>query len=286
MQRLVVIAMLLASVACSSTERLHDGTKLPSELAVVSVDESALPLQFTLFNAVGGRILRVDGRKLRADRVELLPGRHDLCVEFSQPLGFTQQGRVAFDAEAGKQYALRLQLHRERGQLIVLTDAETGAVIADTYVLPTDANPVSLDLSGEGWYAAGGAEACMQRTITWLKSGETLKDWTEMVEVVETRFDAGIVPDIDAALENREDELDSATVIGDEWEVLSRGPRSGSYRYSGKLLGSAERRAGVGHFAIDGQRLLLFIYELRSDEAMPTMGLAVRDQWLARFAQL
>lgn len=281
------MACLFVSVACASTERLYEGPqRLASEIAIVTVEQDSAVGTYFL-GGVNASIERVDGRMIEADSVELVPGSHELCARFTNTTGFGSHlefggplGRLQFQARAGREYRVESRYDKENGGYLVLVDTFDNEEIADSIVPVHLRNPVRLDLSDEGWeLASAGLASCTQRIATWLRSGATLENRTEIVEVVETIYDVGTRPDLEAALKDRERVIDNATSIGDEWTVLARGPGSASFEYRGDFIRRSGRGHGVGHLKIDGGRLLYFIYEV-TDKEMPS---ADRDAWLARF---
>lgn len=287
MLRKVTMACVCALAACTTTERLYDGPQRPaSEIAVVTVDQDS-DLGYHFAGGHSANIERVDGRRISAERVELLPGPHELCAAYEMSFGFSSMMRFAgpvgtlqFLAEAGGEYQVQQRYSDERGATLVLVDLIAEEQIADSYVPEHARNPVQLDLSGEGWVlASAGAASCTQRVANWVREGATLQDHDEIVQAVETVFDIGKLPDLDAALKDREDVIDSSTSIGDEWEVLHHDAVSASFEYSGDLLGSPKSKHGVGFLKVDGARLLYFLYEV-TDKPLPA---ADRDAWLARF---
>lgn len=282
---LTALLTALLAVGCgTTTHRLYDGPpRDPAEVATVEVYEDSV-LAYATLGGVHGEIVEVDGARIEADRVELLPGAHDLCASFTRSLGQTFLdivGRITFTAEAGASYRLHPYLDNERGNGVALLDAVTNEQLADSHVPPAQLNPVRLDLSAQGWRLAAGAQTCTQRIVTWLRTGATLKDFDEIVEVAETTYAPGMRPDLAAALADREETLDDATAIGDEWEVLEQSDTHAVFQYSGKLLRTSIRPAGVGVLRARGERLLLFTYEVRNRE-LPD---ADRDAWVARFKQ-
>jgi len=279
----VLIALLLVTAGCgTTTHRLYDGPpRAASELAVVEVYQDST-LELVTLGGVHGEIVEVDGLRVDAERVELLPGTHELCATFRRTAGYGSidfAGRLSFRAEAGVAYRLHPYLDAERGNGVALLDTSTGATVVDSYVPPAQLNPVRLDLSSEGWQLAAGAQTCTQRLVTWLRTGDTLREFSEIVEVVETSYPPGVRPDLAAALRDREDTLDDATAIGDEWRVLEQSDTHAAFQYSGQLLGTRTHPAGLGVLRVRGGRLLLFTYEVRNRE-LPD---ADRDAWLARF---
>jgi hypothetical protein len=102
--RTIILSLMVFLFGCASHPQLYDGQKLPPEK--VSVIKGI----FGGFGSTDITISSVDGKSfnIRAESVEVLPGRHVLGVHYFWPWngGGEANGQLTIEAQAGKTYQL------------------------------------------------------------------------------------------------------------------------------------------------------------------------------------
>jgi hypothetical protein len=128
----LLILVILTSGCVGPSVRTYGGDKLPkSEVAVIKGFQTTFPFYFPV--DIGIEICYVDdGQLLKATKVEVLPGWHELVIRSYQSGGYSRFCRMSFNAEGGHQYEIRSRWDSLRKIVnITIFDVNTGATISE-----------------------------------------------------------------------------------------------------------------------------------------------------------
>lgn len=273
--RRAIVASALLCGACGST-RMYDGPERPrEELAVVSGsprgflgEMGEVGSMLALGMPIHTRILDIDGRAVGwtdSDETEVLPGKHTITMRASaQGMSVAWSGGnapITFDAAANGDYEIRGRFspHVSPCALDVF-DRKTDTVLLSNEPRAEECVSARIDWDGRTWTIGDWGRFEGGKTITYLAPGETLENWTELVEMQHAKSDGA--PDLPALMEAKGKELEQDST-GAEQHVVESSSEFLLYTWGGVDKATGKEQHGLSCLRAGPDGVHLLVYAVR-----------------------